>query len=155
MATLLLLILSSAPVDVTGTSAFFPAFDVMAIYFWSSYRPTAMPYWFVFILGILRDSLEGIMLGVSPFVYLLIRLIIVSSKRLYRKENFIVVWQGLIFILIIAITLKWALLSFLIDKTLVIDYAVMQFMVSIAIYPLLHWLFNIINLAMPDSFQDV
>jgi len=154
MVTLLLLILSSVPVDITGTSAFFPAVDVMAIYFWASYRPSTMPYWFVFFLGILRDSLEGVMLGVSPCIYLLIRLMAVSGKGLYRKENFILVWQRLIIILIISITLKWALLSFLIDKPLIIDYAVMQFMVSIAAYPLLQWLFNMVNKAMPENFQD-
>jgi len=154
MVTVLLLMLSSVPLDITGTSAFFPAVDIMAISFWASYRPGSMPYWFVFLLGIIRDSLEGIMLGVSPCVCLLVRLMVVSSRGLYRKENFILVWQWFTIILIFAITLKWALLSFLMDKPLIIDYAVMQFMVSIAMYPLLHWLFNIVNLAMPENFQD-
>ncbi len=91
---ILLLILSSVPIDVAGASAFFPAVDIMVIYYWSSYRPSALPAWFVFILGIFRDSIEGLTLGVSSCVYLLIKFIVVSSRGLYRKENFLIIWQG-------------------------------------------------------------
>ncbi len=38
--------------------------------------------------------------------------------------------------------------------SLVLDSAIMQFMVSIAMYPILHWFFNLVHLIMPENFQD-
>jgi rod shape-determining protein MreD len=154
LVALLLLLGSSVPVDIAGSSAFFPAVDVMAIYFWATYRPATMPYWFVFVLGILRDSLDGVVFGVSSCIYLVIRLLVVMSRKLYRKDNFIIAWQGFAVILFIAILLKWALVSFVMYRPLTLDYAIMQFMLSVAIYPLLYWFFNLVNIVMPEKFQD-
>lgn len=154
MVALLLLIISSVPIDVAGASAFFPVVDVMAIYYWTSYRPGALPDWFIFLLGILRDSIEGIAIGISPCVYLIIRLIVASSRGLYRKGSFLIIWQGFAVMALIAIVGKWLLLSFLMDTPLVLDSAIMQLMVSIAMYPVFHWFFNLVNLIMPEKFQD-
>ena len=57
-------------------------------------------------------------------------------------------------ILIIAITLQWILASFLADRPIALDLFMIQFLVSIAIYPLLHRFFNLLNKAMPENFQD-
>lgn len=150
---LVLLIASSIPIHIAGASAFFPMVDIMAIYYWTSYRPQVMPDWFVFILGILRDIMEGLTIGVSPFIYLLTRFIVLASKDLYKKQTFIIVWQGFAIVSLIAITGKWLLVSFIIDMPLVFTSAIMQFVLSIAMYPLFHWLFSLVNIIIPEK-QD-
>lgn len=155
MVAVLLLIISSVPIGIAGASAFFPAVDIMIIYYWTTYRPGALPDWFVFFLGVLRDSIEGIAIGVSPCVYLITRFIVASSRSLYRKENFLIIWQGFAVMALIAIVGKWLLISFLMDTPLVLGSAIMQFMVSIAMYPVFHWFFYLVNLTMPEKFQDV
>lgn len=151
---LVLLVISSIPMHIAGASAFFPMVDVMVIYYWSSYRPQSMPDWFVFTLGILRDVLEGLTIGVSPCIYLLVRFLVTASKDLYKKQTFIIVWQGFAVVSLIAITGKWLLVSFILDKPLVFNSAIMQFVLSIAIYPIFHWLFSLVNLTMPEHYQD-
>ena len=154
IVALLLLVLSSVPTYIAGASAFFPVVDIMVIYYWSSYRPGTMPDWFVFLLGVFRDSIEGLSIGISPCVYLLVRFMVVASRGLYRRENFIVVWQGLAITALIAIAGKWLLVSFIMDTPLILDYAIMQFMFSVAMYPVFHWFFSLVYITMPENFQD-
>lgn len=149
-----LLILSAVPIDIAGAAAFFPIVDIMVIYYWSSYKPLALPDWFVFVLGILRDAIEGISLGVSPCMYLIARIIVISSRSLYRRENFLIIWQGFAITALIFIFGKWMLLSFVTDTNLVLNSAIMQFMVSIAMYPIFHWFFNLVNLLMPEHYSN-
>lgn len=152
---LLLLIISSVPIYISGASAFFPAVDIMVIYYWAGYKPDSMPNWFVFLLGIFRDVLEGVVIGVSPCIYLIIKLMVVAGRGLYRRESFPVVWQGLAVITVIAITGKWMLISFIMNAPIALNPAIMQVLFSIAVYPVVHWFFNLIYITMPETYQDV
>jgi rod shape-determining protein MreD len=152
---IILLIISTIPIHLVGISAFFPIVDVMVIYYWSNYRSSLLPNWFIFLLGILRDLIEGISLGVSPFSYLVVRLVVMSGKDAHKKESFIFIWQGFAVVAFIAIILKWLLVSFSINTPLILNSAIMQFMISIAIYPVFHWVFNLVNKAIPKNFQNV
>jgi rod shape-determining protein MreD len=150
----ILLVLSSMPISIAGASSFFPAVDIMFIYYWSSHRLRSVPDWFIFTLGILRDAVEGTMMGVSPLIYLVTKFIVLSSRNLYRRENFLIIWQGFAITALIAISGKCLLLSLSMDTSFVLNAAIMQFVVSIAMYPLLHWVFNIIQMIIPENFQD-
>lgn len=149
-----LLIFSSVPLYIAGTPSFFPALDIMIVFYWSSHRPSALPNWFIFLLGIFRDVVEGLTLGVGPFVYLVTKFMLLASRGIYRKANFLVIWQGFAIIALLAITLKWLLVSFIMGIPLSPDNAIMQFMLSVAIYPAMHWLFNLVASIMPEKFHD-
>jgi len=151
---LVLLVISSVPISIPGLSAFFPVVDIMIIYYWSSYRPGALPDWAIFLLGVLRDGIEGITIGISSCIYLLVKFIVIASAGLYKKGGFLLVWQGFAAAAIIGIAGKWLLVSFVMDRPLMLDYGVMQLMFSMALYPVFHWFFNLINTIMPVDFQD-
>lgn len=150
----ILLIFSSVPLYIAGTPSFFPAIDIMIVFYWSSQRPGALPNWFIFLLGVFRDVVEGLTLGVGSFVYLITKFMVVASRRIYRRANFLVIWQGFAIVALLAITLKWLLVSFIMGFTLSPDNAIMQFMLSVAIYPAMHWLFNLVASTMPEKFHD-
>lgn len=155
IAALLLLLFSSVPIHIPGVATFFPAVDIMVIYYWVSYRPDSLPDWFIFLLGILRDVLEGVSLGVGALVYLIVRLMVSASRDAYRKGSFPVVWQGMAVVTIVAIAVKWMLISFVMNVPVSLTAAIMQVLFSISIYPVVHWFFNLIQAAMPDNYQDV
>lgn len=154
IATFLLLIISSVPTYIAGASAFFPIFDIMAIFYWSSQRPSALPNWFVFTLGICRDLVEGLTLGTNPCIYLITKFIVKANRGMYRKVNFIVILQSFAIVALLTTLAKWLLVSFIIGLPLPPDNALMQVMLSVAVYPLIHWLFNLVSSLMPDKFHD-
>ena len=41
---------------------------LMAVYYWSAYRPTLVPLWFVFFMGLLLDLLSGAPIGLNALV---------------------------------------------------------------------------------------
>ncbi len=154
IVALLLLIISAVPIYIVGLSAFFPVVDVMVIYYWASSRPRVMPDWFIFLLGVLRDGVEGLTIGISSCVYLLVKFIVVASRGLYIRGGFLLVWQGFAIAAIIAIAGKWLLVSFVMNKPISLDSAIMQLMFSIAMYPVFYWFLNLVNITVPDNYHD-
>lgn len=55
---LFLILFSLVPVGAPNLSGIMPLFSVMAIYYWSIYRPDLMPGWAAFSLGLLQDILD-------------------------------------------------------------------------------------------------
>ncbi len=154
LIALSLLMVSAVPLYIAGFYAFFPLVDIMVIYYWVSNRPSSMPIWFIFILGILRDALEGISMGVNVFIYLLTAFTVMASKSIYKRESFWLVWQGFAITALISISIKWLLVSFEMGIPLTAGSAIMQLTFSIAVYPLFYWFFNIMQSTMPKYLQD-
>ena len=61
--TIALLLVSIIPLRLPAYSSVTPSFMVMAVYFWTLYRPDLMPRWAVFIIGLLQDLLKAPVTG--------------------------------------------------------------------------------------------
>jgi rod shape-determining protein MreD len=147
---ILFIFLSYVPVGLFGLDSFFPAADIMLIYYWCVHRPQVMRSWFIFSIGLLKDILSGAPLGANSLSYLILR-----GLSLYKGESlrrsFILMWQGFAIFLAIILLLKWFIFAFVFEKAPGINAAVMQFLLSVFVYPLFHSLFNILNLTLPRN----
>ena len=70
-----------------GLQYFMPLISLILIYFWVLFLPEIYPLWFLFVIGIIEDSLTGIPLGISSFSNILFRFMIISQKRFIVKES--------------------------------------------------------------------
>ena len=68
------------PSQIYGFDNYFPAIDLMVIYYWCIYRPNLLGNGFVFLLGFLKDLLMGLALGINALTNLIIRLMIVRKE---------------------------------------------------------------------------
>lgn len=143
--SLILFILSVVPSSIWGLNLFMPLLTLMPIFYWGRLQNNEMPYWFVFIIGVLTDAVSWQMLGLSSLLYLIFTSLLHSQSKYINKEGFIIVW-GLFSVLTSGLAiLQWLLISLLSHQVQSIIPALTQLLITIAIYPLFHRLFDVIS----------
>lgn len=148
---LILVTLTFLPLRIPGISTFIPMVDAIVIYYWCIYRPSVMPQWFVFLLGIYQDTFYGTALGLSSLTNIILRTIAITQRRLFLKESFVVIWGGFMIFALGVGFFKYIVYMLLSNQFITPNAALIQWMFSIALYPLLHWLCNVFYLSLPDQ----
>jgi rod shape-determining protein MreD len=149
ICVLLLLVLSLAPLGMMGLALFPVDICLISIYYWVIFRPTALPFWFVFLLGIIRDALTGMPLGISSLLFLLFRIVVLSQQRYLVKETFWATWLGFGIVTIPVLGLHWLLASAYVRAAQPLMPVMMQWVVTFGLYPMLHILFNMLYGFLP------
>ncbi len=70
--TVLLMLLTETPFGIADQAALLPAVTLACVYFWSLFRPGAMPPPVVFLIGLLFDLLGYLPLGVGALTLLIV-----------------------------------------------------------------------------------
>ena len=149
IATLILFTLILLPVGMAGMADFPPHITLISIYYWTIFYPAAMPYWFVFLLGIVVDSMHGDPLGVSSLVYLVFRFLVLVQQRLLSRETFVALWFSFGFALAIILLIYWLVLTIYHGVALPLLPAVMQWAFTFGVYPLAHMGFSVLYRYLP------
>jgi rod shape-determining protein MreD len=131
-ATVVLMLLSNAPL---GSPVLLPAVAITSVFFWSIYRPAAMPPPAVFVLGLLLDLLGWLPIGVSAVNLLLVHAFCLRWRRTLARQGFTLVWLAFIPFAIISSALIWAFTSVLTFRLLPIGPALFQAVFTSALYP--------------------
>ena len=82
-------------------------FLLMAVYYWSIYRPSLVPPWFVFSIGILSDLAGGLPLGLTALVFVAMRWILADQRKFLMGQSFSAVWIGFVILSAAAGAAQW------------------------------------------------
>jgi len=140
--TMFLVFFAAVPMRVPGIAQFMPAFTLINIYYWGIFLPGALPYSFLFILGLLQDTFVGAPLGLSSFVNVLLAFFLTIERGNFGKIMFRSVWFGFAVLSGVILLLQWSILSFYFAKMLPVMGCFLQWVVTCLFYPLLHVLFT-------------
>ncbi len=149
-AFLLLLFFLNAVSIPTPVSVVFKApFFLMALYYWSVYRPTFMPAFLVCVAGLVLDFLEGIPVGANALLFLLCRIIVVDQRRYLVSQTFSMVWLGFVFLNIIFVCLKWMIFSLVYFRWASMPEIPSSVFFGMAFFPLIYLLLHMVHKMMP------
>ena len=149
--TLLLVFASYFPKRFNGFSDFVPLFAVIAVYYWGLFRPTLLPNWFLFVIGLLQDALSGMALGTSSLIFIVFRLVVMSQRRVFSREQFWAMWLGFALMSVAVFFGYWLISSFVFQAFIPLSSGVIQWAITSAIYPLIHMLFNRMYATIPTK----
>lgn len=139
--TLLLLLAELIGQQRYGVASYLPILPLTAVYYWSLHAPGRMPYVFVFMVGLLYDSLFSLALGISSLLFMLFKWLLHSQHRQFAKEAFGLIWLCFAGLLGGVVAGQWALGSLYSEVLLPFEAAFAQFMLTVLVYPVMHWLF--------------
>ncbi|MFQ5958821.1 MAG: rod shape-determining protein MreD [Alphaproteobacteria bacterium] len=139
--TLALMLVSVVPLRLPGFAPVTPVVALMAVYYWSIYRPDLFPLAAVFFIGLVQDTLNGTPMGLSSLVLLLVQGVVVSQRRFFHGKAFLVEWWGFMLVAPGAALVTWTLASLYYGVLLVPRPLGFQLLLTIALYPCLTWLF--------------
>ncbi|MFL5257349.1 MAG: rod shape-determining protein MreD [Rhodopila sp.] len=135
--TILLMLLTEAPLGVTGQAALQPALALGCIWFWSMHQPQCMPPPVVFIIGLLLDLIAYLPFGVGTLTLLSCHGIGVALRRFLLPHGFTLIWLAFIPIAAGAALLMWLFVMALMFRFLSPAPVFFQAVVTIALYPAL------------------
>ncbi len=139
--TLVFVLLGVLPYGVPYIAPVFPAFTLMAVYFWTIYRPDLFPAVAVFAVGIFQDVLNDMPLGLSALVLLLVYGFVISQGRVFLGKSYLVVWSGFAVVAAGASLIGWTVASLRFATFIEPGSFAIQLLLSVALYPCVSWLF--------------
>ncbi len=140
--TLLLAMLTVVPLRIPDFAPVTPALTVIAVYYWSIYRPVLLPMAAVFGVGLFQDALAGMPLGLTALVLITVQYVVIAQRRFLHGKTFLVEWWGFMLVMPGAAFLIWLLFSLYFGVLVAPRPLGFQLLLSVALYPCLAWLFS-------------
>jgi rod shape-determining protein MreD len=144
--TLLLIMAAMVPLRVPLLSPVIPALPLIAVYYWSVYKPDLMPIWAIFLIGLFHDLLSAGPAGVGILSLLLVYGLVESLRRLLVGAGFLAIWLVFVPVAAAASLSTWlltCLLTCLIETRLFdLEPTLFQYFATIAGYPCLAWVLS-------------
>ena len=136
-STVLLMLLCGLPWGIADEAVLLPAVTLAAVYFWSLFRPSALPPPVVFLIGLLLDLLGYLPIGSGVLTLLLVHGLARRWRRRLTQQGFVTVWLAFVCVGAAAAALLWALTSLLSLRLMPPGPALFQATLTGAIYPAL------------------
>lgn len=133
--SVLLMLLSLAPFGLWGQAALLPTVSLTCVWFWSLFRPAAMPPPVVFLIGVLLDLLGFLPPGVGALTMLITHGIALGLRRFLSRQRFAVVWLIFITVSCGIAAISWLLVALLTFSFVPIAPVLFQAGLAAAMYP--------------------
>jgi rod shape-determining protein MreD len=127
------------------------AASLPCVFFWSVFRPAAMPPPAVFLLGLLQDLLTAAPLGSGILVLLLVHGAARGWRRFFARQGFLLVWLCFAGFALAAGVLGWVLQALLGWRLPPVEPGLWQVLLAIGLYPPLAWPFSRLQSALVDA----
>ena len=137
---LLLLFVMMAPWRLPGIGPIMPQLLLIAVFYWSIYRPDKLPYTASFVLGLTQDLLSGNPAGLSALVLLAVQVVVLNQRRFFVGKSFLVAWWGFSLMAAAAALLSWLAGSAFYGALLPPAPLAVQSVLTILFYPPVSWL---------------
>ena len=106
---LLFVLLGFVPLPLPQIGAVRPLLVLMAVYYWSIYRPTLVPPALCFGVGLVMDILSGGALGLNALVLVAVQWIVRSQRRFLMGQPYAAIWAVFAVIVVLAAVALWGL----------------------------------------------
>ena len=140
--TLALAMLTVVPLRIPDFAPVTPSLTVIAVYYWSIYRPDLLPLAAVFGVGLFQDALAGTPLGLTALVLITMQYVVITQRRFFHSKTFLVEWWGFMLVAPVAAFASWLLASMYFATLVAARPMGFQLLLSIALYPCLALLFS-------------
>ena len=138
--TLVLMLFAMTPTYIPGLSHITPMYALMAVYFWSIYRPDLLGYGSTFAIGVLEDLLSGTPLGSGALILLLCQRVVFHQQKFFNNKPFGIIWLAFALVAFGAGLLRWICVGLVAPSGFTpIGQMGTSYLMSVALYPLVGW----------------
>lgn len=137
--TMVLVLLAVLHLPVPGFAHLAPMLPVMAIFHWSLHRPVLLPYWAVFVIGLLVDALTGGTLGFNALMLLFVSAFVRAQSRYVSTKGFFTQWLAFMVVVAVFETIRWLLMGAIAHGFHSLWPAALRVLLAMALYPCVSW----------------
>jgi rod shape-determining protein MreD len=106
-----LLILNMASLPLPYADAVKNHLVLMAVYYWAIYRPTLVPPFYCFLIGLAMDVVGGFPLGLNACVLVILQWLVRDQRKFLMGQPFIVIWAAFGLVALSASLMQWGLIG--------------------------------------------
>ncbi len=140
-----LVMLNISNIEIAALPRVLPLFDIMVVFYFAVFH-NLFAIWFVFLLGIWSDALNGDPLGITSLCYiLLIKFFLTLNDNMMIRENFLQVWKQFMAFLFLFLLMKWSILSVFNHAAYSVVTPLIQLALTGSIYVLMHKFFDYLS----------
>ncbi len=150
LLTLVFMLIYLAPKHVESIRAIMPLLPLLPVFYWGMLHTRAIPYWFMFLIGLVMDAASGAPMGLTSLLYMLFLALVTMQRKMVHKEGFMIKWSYFSILLLALLVLNWLGLAWAYAKTPPVLSAMMQWALTAACYPLAHYAFDFIEQYIHD-----
>lgn len=143
--TAFLIIMATVPIGVPGLVA---AVTVPSVFFWTVFRPGAMPPPVVFALGLLHDMLAFTPLGSGALILLMVHGVAMRGRDWLARTSFVLNWLTFCAVAAGATLLGWGMQTLLGWQRVPAMPGVHALGIMAGVYPALAWPLSRMHMAM-------
>lgn len=145
LVAIFLVILNVSDIQIDNLPRLMPLLDLMAVFYFAVFK-NIFGIWFVFLLGIWGDALNGDPLGATSLCYiLLVKFFLLLNSKMLTKENFRQIWQQFVSFCCLFLLIKWVILSIFNGVFYSPVAPLIQLVLSSSLYAVVHKLFDYLN----------
>jgi rod shape-determining protein MreD len=151
---LVLMLASLIPLRLPFVPSVATLLTLMAVFHFSLHRPGAVPPLALLLFGLLFDLLQygpGAPLGISALQFVLVWRVVSASRKYLLEVSFAFIWLLYGLVVGAAVAVAWLMTSLLLASLLDPWPALLQYVVSLFLYPILSWLLGRNRLAEAAS----
>ena len=134
-------LLTVMPISLPTALQFTPAWTIMGLVFWSINNPELLPIWGIFLVGLLRDGLDGGVIGIYPLILIATYEIILVQRRVLLARSFISAWVAFCLCFLLATLSEWVVFI-MADRAVSFFLIAKHYVLSVAIFPLVAYVLN-------------
>lgn len=128
-----------------------PSFTLMALFYWSIYRPSMVPSWLAFLLGLLIDIVSGLPLGLNALLYVIVARIIQSQRKIFMGQVFLSIYIGYVLASAGVAALEWAIFSLIGFEIVAFKPVMGSMLLGFAFFPVAFLLMNATHKILPHD----
>ena len=139
------------PLGLPGEANIKPFFFIMGVYYWAVFRPTLIPPFYLFLLGLGMDFLTFMPPGAHAAIYLLIYWIVRMQRRYLMGQPFSIVYSGFMLVASVYAFMMWGI-NALYYLALISPLPVLSYLLfSVLLFPFMIFLFVTTHRILPDT----
>jgi rod shape-determining protein MreD len=118
----------------------------MIIYYFAVLKPDVFAVWFLFLLGIIGDAINGFPMGITSICYILmVKLFCGLNKRIVMRETFHQIFGQFAAFAFSILFSKWLIISIYHSQIYNIISPIIQLVITCTIYVLMHRFFDYLD----------
>ena len=137
---LLLALVGSMPMGSSHAFEIFRMLNIIAIFYWTIYRPDLVPPSGLFLIGLIDDIVMGTPLGLMASVFLFAYGITLSQRQFFIRKPFYVTWLGFSIISAFCIFSIWVLVASFAGRLGVVIAPFIKYTITLLSFPSAVWL---------------
>ncbi|MBK8175950.1 MAG: rod shape-determining protein MreD [Rhodospirillales bacterium] len=138
--TFAMLFVGLVPLHLPSFQAVAPSLPLIAVFYWTLYRPDLMPVLAVFLIGLLQDILGGLPIGVSSVTFVCVHAAVTSQRRFFIGKSFSIIWLGFTVVAVGALALSWLLSCAYYGASVSLHAVAFQVLITVGCFPVVCWL---------------